>query len=489
MSMESYPGVYIDGRWAETDAREDVINPATEQALCAAPVGSVSHADAAISAARRAFDSGPWPRMTPDARCDMLLAFKAALERRAAQIQALVTAETGAIAPLAAMLHFAMPLRMIELYARLGRRDPISPELIAHSPRPDGRHGLGAGMKIYEPVGVAALITPFNFPFFLNVMKLAPALAAGNTVVLKPSPYTPLEALLLGQVAAEVGLPPGVLNVVTGDAKVGERLTADERVDMVSFTGSDAVGAAVMEQAARSLKRVLLELGGKSALIVRADADLKRVIPDALSSFTVQAGQGCALTTRHLVHNSIREQYVRTVGAIADSLVVGDPANANTQMGPLIREVQRQRVEDFVADGVRCGGRIAAGGRRPDGLERGYFYRPTLIDGVDNSWRIAQQEIFGPVAAVIGFDSDEEAVALANDSAYGLGGSIWSADAGKAFEMARQIRTGTISINGGADILPRLPFGGYKRSGIGREWGLEGLNEYCQIKSVSFPAG
>ena len=483
-----YPGVYIDGAWAQTDEREAVINPATEAPIASAPVGTAQHAEAAIASARRAFDEGPWPRLSPDERCDRLEAFQQAIEARADEIQALVTAESGATAMLSAALHYAMPLRFLELYARLGRRDPIVPSLIATGARPDGGRALGAGMRIYEPVGVVGAITPFNFPHFLNVMKVAPALAAGNCVVLKPSPYTPLEALLLGEIANEIDLPPGVLNVITGDAKVGEMLTTDPRVVMVSFTGSDVVGARVMAQGAPSLKRVLLELGGKSAMVVCEDADLPRLLPNALE-FTIQAGQGCAITTRHLVHNSVRDRYVQMLGAAVEAMQVGDPADPGVHMGPLIREAQRERIEEYVADGLACGGRLVAGGRRPDALDRGFFYRPTVLDGVDNRWRVAQEEIFGPVAVVIGFDSDEEAIEIANDSKFGLGGAVFSADPGRAFEIARAMRTGTVSINGGADHMPKLPFGGYKRSGIGREMGIEGLNEYCQINTVSFPAG
>jgi aldehyde dehydrogenase (NAD+) len=312
----------------------------------------------------------------------------------------------------------------------------------------------------------------------------------GNTVVLKPSPYTPLEALVLGEAAEAAGLPPGVLNVVTGGTEVGTMLTADPRVDLVSFTGSDAVGARILAQAAPTLKRVLLELGGKSALIVRADADIEAATDAGVFATTNQAGQGCVLWTRHLVHNAVKDAYVGRLTEKLSAVVVGDTADPATTMGPLIRESQRARVSGYVEKGLAEGGTLVLGGRRPAHCERGFFYEPTLFTDVDNRSTIAQEEIFGPVSAVIGFDDDDEAVRIANDTVYGLSGHIFSRDAGTAFEMASRLRTGQVLVNGGNGTTnPWDPFGGVKRSGIGRELGEEGFLEFTEAKVIRFRAG
>jgi aldehyde dehydrogenase (NAD+) len=361
-----------------------------------------------------------------------------------------------------------------------------TPEL---TPAPDGSKVLGTSIVRQEPVGVVAAITPYNYPYMLNLAKIVPALLMGNSVVLKPSPYTPFEALLLGEAAQWAGLPDGVLNIVTGGLDVGMALTTDRRIGLVTFTGSDSVGATIMAQAAPTLKRVLLELGGKSAMVVRADANLDRAAAAGLGGFTSHCGQGCALLTRHLVHNSVRKAYVEKVTAMAGQIRIGNPADPATTMGPLIREVQRARVEHYVQLGIDSGARLVMGGRRPAELTHGFFFEPTLFDDVDNRSTLAQDEVFGPIGAVIGFDSDEEAINLANDSQFGLSGAVFSADAGRAYEMALEIRSGGVAINGGAGtMLSAAPFGGNGRSGQGRENGIQGLIEYTNSKSVSFHA-
>jgi len=309
----------------------------------------------------------------------------------------------------------------------------------------------------------------------------------GNTVVLKPSPFTPFCALIVAEVAAEVGLPRGVLSVITGGKEVGEMLTTDPRVDLISFTGSDTVGAAIMAQAAPTLKRLHFELGGKSAHIVRGDANLPGAVGSGMSYLT-HAGQGCALTTRHLVHNSIRKQYVEMLAGAHSMVKIGDPTDPTVGLGPLIRESQRAKAEFYTAEGLKGGATLVTGGKRPAGLDKGFFFEPTLFDNVDNKSRLAQEEVFGPVAAVIGFDTDEEAIDLANDSPFGLSGSVWSSDLSAAFEIASAVRTGGVSINGGGSVpgAPVTPFGGFKRSGFGREWGEEGLNAFTELKSISF---
>jgi acyl-CoA reductase-like NAD-dependent aldehyde dehydrogenase len=368
-------------------------------------------------------------------------------------------------------------------------RDPVKALPPEVNPGGDGRKTLGAAVVARAPLGVVSAITPFNLPF-LNIVKIIPALAVGNTVVLKPSPYTPFEALILGSIADEVSLPAGVLNIITGGLEVGALLTTDPRVDLITFTGSDKVGSALQAQAAPTLKRLLLELGGKSALIVRPDADLDAAATAGANSFVAGAGQGCLLTTRHLVHNSIRAGYVQRVATIAAAAKIGDPADPSVVMGPLIRGVQRERTERYVEIALSAGARLVTGGKRPKHLGKGFFYEPTLFDEVDNSWQIAQEEVFGPVAVVIGYDTDEEAIRIANDSQYGLHGGIYSADVGRAYEMALQVQTGYVAINGGSGGLNlAAPFGGIKRSGYGREYGPEGLEEFTYQKSISFHAG
>jgi acyl-CoA reductase-like NAD-dependent aldehyde dehydrogenase len=332
-------------------------------------------------------------------------------------------------------------------------------------------------------------ITPYNVPFFLNVAKIVPAMAVGCTVVLKPSPYTPTLALILGEIAQEAGIPKGVLNIITGGKDVGEILTTDPRVDMVTFTGSDVVGEAIQRQTAGTLKRVVLELGGKSALIIRHDADLDMAMRAGVRGFTAHAGQGCQLLTRHIVHNSIRKAYVEKVTAYVRGLTIGDPADPATHIGPLIRAAARERTEQYVDIAQSEGARLVLGGKRPDHLPKGYFHEPTLFDDVDNRSRIAQEEVFGPIGAVIGFEDDEEAIAIANDSQFGLSGAVLSQDTGKAYDVAMRLRTGGVSINEGpGSMLAAAPFGGIRRSGYGREFGIEGMNEFTYTKTISFRA-
>jgi acyl-CoA reductase-like NAD-dependent aldehyde dehydrogenase len=486
--------LYINGEWhaPESGETEAVLDPATEEVIGMAPVGGLAEAGAAIGAARRAFDSGPWPRMTPAARAGVMRKMHAALTDRAEQIKLLMIAEGGITRALAEGMFFTRPMQIFE--AAISRSlIPTTRHLPVESApapfNPAGPRLLGGGVVVREAVGVVTAITPYNAPFLTNLSKLVPALLAGNTVVLKPSPYTPFSALLFGQVAAEIGLPPGVLNVVTGNAEVARLLTADAGVDMVTFTGSEAVGAAILAQGAPTIKRSLLELGGKSALIVRADADVQKAAMEGLFQVSTHCGQGCALATRHLVHNAIRPAYIEMMRAIAGQITVGDPANPGTVTGPLIRGVARERVERAVARGQDEGARLVIGGSRPAHLDKGFFYNVTVFDDVDNSMSIAQDEIFGPVASVIGFDSDEEAIAIANDSRYGLYGGIHSRDPARAYEMALQVRTGGVVINGGLYQLMDAPFGGYKRSGLGREYGENWLNEYTQEKTIVFPVG
>ncbi len=488
--LQTRAELYIGGKWVPTETLEDVLNPAIGEVFARAPVGRAEHVDAALAAARRAFDAGGWPNLRPAQRQARLTAFLDAVERRAEEIIALIVTEAGSSQMIARYLQFGIPMQHARHMVELSSRPAVTPLPVETTPDAQGGLTLGGGVLARDPAGVVAAITPYNFPLFLNLAKVVPALAVGCTVVLKPSPYTPFEALILGEIADEAGLPAGVLNIVTGGREVGEMLTSDPRVDLVTFTGSDTVGAAIQAQAAPSLKRVMLELGGKSAMIVRPDADIELAASSGLGGFTVHCGQGCALLTRHLVHNSIRPAYVEALTRMAAGIKVGNPADPTVQMGPLIREAARRRTEEYVEIARDEGARLVLGGRRPPGLDRGYFYEPTLFDNVRNSFRIAREEVFGPVGVVIGYDTDDEAVALANDSDFGLSGAVFSKDIGRAYEIALQLRTGGVQINGGGGRMSsHAPFGGIKRSGYGREYGIEGLNEFTTMKTISFRGG
>ena len=481
--------LYIDGRHADgtSDARIVVRNPATEETVAEVPDSSLGDVRRAVEAARRAFDEGPWPRLRPAERGAVLLRMAEELERRLPELVAVNMAEAGSVRGLAETLQTRVPVahlrdmaeRVIPAFAWERPMDPtIAPGA-----------GIFQGVLRREAFGVCALISAYNFPFFLSMMKVVPALAAGCTVVLKPAPQTPLDSLLLGDFADAAGLPPGVLNIVTGDVEAGRELTTHPMVDLVSFTGSDAVGRTVYAQAAASMKKVVLELGGKSANIVRADGDLDGAVRSAFSGMTTHAGQGCSLLTRTLVHESVHDEFVDRLSAVLAGVRVGDPADAATTMGPLISAAQRDKVEKLIRVGEEEGARIVCGGKRPAGLDRGYFVEPTLFAAVDNAMTVARTEFFGPVGVVIPFRTDEEAVHIANDSPYGLGGAVWSADTVAAYDLATRLRTGGVTINGGsAGVSPRSAFGGYKQSGLGREWGEFGLDEYLQTKTVSWAA-
>ncbi|WP_460062972.1 aldehyde dehydrogenase family protein [Streptomyces sp. YKOK-I1] len=481
--------LYIDGRRTEgrTDTRLLVRNPATEETVAEVPDASPADVRQAVEAARRAFDEGPWPRMRPAERAAVLLRMAEEMERRLPELVTVNMAEAGSVRALAETLQTRVPVAHLRDMAErvmpsFGWEHPMAPTIAPGI-------GICQGVLRREAFGVCALISAYNFPFFLSMMKVIPALAAGCTAVLKPAPATPLESLLIGDFADAAGLPPGVLNIVTGDIAAGRELTTHPMVDLVSFTGSDTVGRTVHTQAAASLKKVVLELGGKSANIVRADGDLDGAVRSALAGITTHAGQGCSLLTRTLVHESVHDELVDRLRAALTAVRVGDPADPATTMGPLISAAQRDKVEKLIRSGEEEGARLVHGGRRPTGLDRGYFVEPTLFTGVDNDMTIARTEFFGPVGVVIPFRTDEEAVRIANDSPYGLAGAVWSADTTTAYEMASRIRAGGVTINGGsAGVNPRAAFGGYKQSGLGREWGEFGLDEYLQTKTVSWAA-
>lgn len=485
--------LYIDGKWhAPEGGTETVLNPATEAPIGQAPVASVAQVDAAIAAAREAFDHGPWPTMPMEERCAIIDRMVTALWARQADIAALIIAEVGCAQHITHAMQVANPINHLASTIKYARRDEPERLPIDVTPNmfvPDGPTSIGGTTVVREPFGVVSAITGYNFPFLLNLAKIGPALLAGCTMVLKPSPFTPYSALLFGEIADEIGLPAGVLNIVTGGIAEGQLLCTDKRVDLLTFTGSEGVGATIMAQAAPTLKKVHLELGGKSAMIVRHDADVQRAAAMAVGILSVNAGQGCAITTRLLVHNSLRPAFAATVAAIASHIKVGNPSDPSVTMGPLISESQRAKVEHYIALGKGAGATLLCGGERTVGLDKGYFIDLTVFDNVSNDMAIAQDEIFGPVGCIIGFDSDEEAVRIANDSRYGLAGAIETADAAAGYAMALKIRTGSVALNGGTGTMSFAPIGGYKRSGVGREYGPNWLREYQQEKSIFYPIG
>ena len=479
----------VDGklRPATGGATFDVVNPANEQVIGTAPVAAPEDVDAAIQAARRAFDETEWATDLAF-RVHCLRQLHEALVAHGPAMRALTTAEAGAPACLTTGPQYDVPVESFAWTVDLAERYEWTADLGVAEPM-----GIRSRRTIRrEPVGVVAAITPWNFPNQINLAKVGPALAAGNTVVLKPAPDTPWVAAELGRLAVEsTDLPPGVLNVVTSPApEAGALLTRDPRVDLVSFTGSTTTGRAVMTAAAATLKRVFLELGGKSAAIVLEDADLGAGVGLAAFSVCIHAGQGCALTTRLIVPRARYDEAVELAAETMRHVPVGDPADPGTFCGPLINAAQRDRVEGYLALARQEGGRFAVGGARPqgDGFERGFWAAPTVIAGLDNSARTAREEIFGPVLVVLPHDGDDDAVRIANDSPYGLSGAVHSADPERARRVAARIRAGTVAVNGGVWFAADAPFGGYKQSGMGREMGVAGFEEYLETKLVAEPA-
>ncbi len=471
---------YIDGRWVDGEASSviEVINPASEAVIARFAAASAGQARQAIHAARRAFDEGPWPRMSPRERSRLLYQLADALKAREAALIDLTVREAGCTVGLAHTIQVSFPIEHMYYFAEQAARLPIEPLPPVEGPMPM------SSMVVREPVGVVAAITPWNFPFFLALWKIGHALATGNTIVLKPASYTPLTALEIARAAESVDIPPGVLNVIAGSgADVGEELASSPLVDKVSLTGSTEVGKRVMQLGASNMKRLTLELGGKSAAIVLDDANLDAVGPACLMGFLIHSGQACGASTRVLVPEGMHDALVERMVDMAPFLRVGDPAEMTTAVGPLIRAEHRARVERYIALGIEEGATLACGGKRPAGLAKGFYLEPTLFTGVSNRMTIAQEEIFGPVGVVIPYKDDDDAVRLANDSIYGLAGSVYSANVSRALAIAHRVRTGTMMINGGG-LNPHAPFGGYKQSGIGREMGLHGLAEYTEIKHI-----
>jgi aldehyde dehydrogenase (NAD+) len=463
----------------------ETVNPATEEVLGGAADATVEDAERALTAARRAFDETTWSTdLSLRVRC--LRQLQGAMRAHAEELRALTIAETGSPLFMTRSAQLDDPVDSLGWVADLAESYEWTTDLGPAEP-------LGMPARRWlrrEAAGVVAAITPWNVPHQINLAKVGPALAAGNTVILKPAPDTPWCATVLGRlVAQETDIPPGVLNIVSSsDPAFGARFVTDPRVDQVSFTGSTATGRTVMAQAAGTLKRVFLELGGKSAFVVLDDAELRSACGVAAFTVCVHAGQGCAITTRLVVPRAQFDEAVDITAATLAGLPAGDPTDAGTICGPLINARQRDRVERYIAMARDEGGDIVVGGGRSPGRDRGFFVDPTLIVGIGNDSPVAREEFFGPVLVLIPHDGDDDALGIANDSPYGLSGSVWSGDRDRAMAVAGRLRTGTVGVNGGVWYSPDVPFGGYKQSGIGREMGVAGFEEYLETKVVAEPA-
>ncbi|MFI9402800.1 aldehyde dehydrogenase [Nocardia sp. NPDC052316] len=458
------------------------VDPATEEVLGHAANADAADLDAAVAAARTAFDESDWSR-DPAFRAHCLEQLRAALQSHVEELRELTIAEAGAPAMFTRGPQLESPIADLAYSASLAETYRWETDLGTATPM-----GIETRRVLRrEPVGVVGAITPWNFPHQITFAKLGPALAAGNTVVLKPAPDTPWCAAAVGAILAEeTDIPAGVVNIVTGaDHGLGARLTEDPRVDLISFTGSTQTGRAVMRGAATTLKKAFLELGGKSAFIVLDDANIAGACAVAAFSVCVHAGQGCAITTRLLVPRAAYDEAVQAAAATLSGIEPGDPADPRTVCGPLISARQRDRVQRYLDIARSEGGRIVVGGGRPANRARGFFIEPTLIADVPNSATVAQEEIFGPVLVVIPYDGDDDAIRLANDSPYGLSGSVWGTDQERIRHVTNGVRTGTLSVNGGVWYSADAPFGGYKQSGIGREMGIAGFEEYLETKLIA----
>ncbi|WP_040493991.1 aldehyde dehydrogenase family protein [Ilumatobacter nonamiensis] len=470
--MSDYSNIYIDGAWvpSDGDGSIEVINAGTEQVMGSIPNGAASDVDKAVAAAKAAFES--WSATPVEERQKYLVRLNEALQARSADIAATIAGEVGMPITWATMIQAGLPTGNMQTFATLLDSFQFEEE-------------IGNSLVVKEPVGVVGAITPWNYPLHQIICKVGGALAAGCTIVLKPSEVAPLNAFILAEIVHDVGLPNGVFNLVTGTGPVvGEAIAAHPDVDMVSFTGSTRAGKRVAEVASQTVKRVALELGGKSANIVLDDADFETVIPKGLFACYLNSGQTCTAHTRMLVPNSRYDEAVGIAAAAAEQTQVGSPTDEGMHLGPLISQAQWDRVQGYIQTGIDEGATVAAGGLgKPEGHETGYFVKPTVLAGVTNDMTVAQEEIFGPVLSIIGYDDDDDAVRIANDSLYGLSGGVWSGDQDRAIAVARRMRTGAVDVNGGSFNIA-APFGGYKQSGYGRENGVYGIEEFLETKSL-----
>jgi betaine-aldehyde dehydrogenase len=476
MSTTAIEGLLIGGQRADAaeGASFDVHNPATGELLARVAEGGPEDVRRAVDAAAAAYEQ--WGALSPVSRGRVMHRFANLVEEHAEELALHECRNVGM--PISdARGQLGMIVDVIRYYA--GAADKFFGNTV-----PVERQGVA--MTFREPIGVVGLITPWNFPLNIANWKAAPALAAGNTVVLKPASLTPLTALRYAELAVEAGLPDGALNVVPGPgSSVGDALVTHPAVGKIGFTGSTEVGAGIARKAADTIKRVTLELGGKSACIVFADADLEKV--GRLAPFGVfeNCGQDCCARSRLIVERSAKDELLESYAATTAGIRVGMPEDPDTQVGPMISAGQRETVEGYIADGVESGARVVTGGERPGGeLEAGWFLRPAVLDGVDNGMRVAREEIFGPVVSVIAFDTEQEAIRIANDTPYGLAGSLWTRDGARQLRVAQAMRTGVIGVNTNSSVFPQTPFGGYKQSGVGKELGMHALEHNTELKSV-----
>lgn len=475
--------LYIGGAWVTPGTTDtiEVISPHTEQPVARVPAPGHAEVDRAVAAARTAFDEGPWPRLDPSERIAVVRELAEHFRPRQEELAQLITTEMGAPITFSRSAHARLPGAMIGAFADVAAKHPW------HETRSGA---FGGAVEVYrEPVGVVAAIIPWNMPMFLTVAKLVPALLAGCTIVLKPSPETALDAYFMADLLERLALPPGVVSILPGDREVGRYLVAHPGVDKVSFTGSTEAGREVAAACGSALRRVGLELGGKSAAVVLDDADPETVATGIAVAGLMNSGQACVAQTRILLPRSRYHDYVDALAGMVENLAVGDPFDPATRIGPMVTERQQLRVSGYIEQGRREGARPLVGGIGfPDGLDRGWYVRPTLFVDVDNGMRIAQEEIFGPVLGAIAYDDEDDAVRLADATEYGLSGSVWTADIERGRTVARRIRSGTLGINQAYSMDPAAPFGGVKASGIGREFGPEGLDGFLDTKSVSVAA-
>ncbi len=480
--MKVYDKLFIGGEFVAPLGTQtiDVINASTEEIAGRAPEATVADIDRAVESARQAFDNGPWARSTPLERAELLQQLSKAIQARYQEFAEVISTETGCPVTSSIMTQVFSSTMVFDYYGGL----------VTEFPFEEQRKGvMGPVLVRREAVGVVGAIVPWNVPLFVSALKLAPALAAGCTVVLKPSPETALDAYLLAEVAQEIGIPAGVLNIVTAGREVSEHLVTHPGVDKISFTGSGAAGRHIAALCAQDLRRVTLELGGKSAAVVLEDADLDASLTHVVNNGLMNNGQACIAQTRILAPRSRYNEVVDALAAKVGALKVGSALDTATELGPLVADRQRERVLGYIEKGKAQGARVATGGGCPDDQDRGWFVSPTVFADVTNDMTIAQEEIFGPVLSVIQYDGPDDAVRIANDTTYGLSGAVYGADVEQATGIARRLRTGTVAVNNMSPMDFAAPFGGFKQSGLGRELGPEGLQAFLEYKTITLPNG